>query len=68
MYIITYKARRKNARRHILEKANNLSELANVYYSVHKNKRYIYNIYDGSWHRQRFAELWLNEITIDNNK
>lgn len=68
MYIITYKARRKNARRHILVKADNLSELANVYHSVHQNKRYIYNVYDGSWHRRRVAELWLKEIAIDNNK
>lgn len=47
MYYLTFTAKRKNAKRHIVGKAATVQELKSKPYI--NNERYIINIYNGKW-------------------
>ena len=48
MYILAFTAKRKNARRHIEEKSNNLDALRAIANNINKD-RYVVEIYNGKW-------------------
>ncbi len=52
MYYITSKAKRKNAKKHIVEKVENYKDLlGRLYYWIGLNDNYIYEAYNGKWRK-----------------
>lgn len=47
MYILTATARRKNSKRHIVDKSESIESLRKL--AANLNEKYIVSIYSGSW-------------------
>lgn len=61
MYYITSKAKRKNAKKHIVEKVENYNDvLERLDHWCKINNNYIYEVYTGNWKLVYTAIPWRN--------
>ena len=61
MYYVTTTARRKNGKRHIAEKTNDLNKAIETMERINK-KYYIVELYNGRWKRLKMENINLDEI------